>query len=74
MNEKCKWKRFQKVEESQHKDVKGVDNTSRYHLRYAKHAGKMSKFNHAHLQCVHNKCARFEEYQPKGVRGVDYTK
>jgi hypothetical protein len=29
---------------------------------------------HSHLQCVHNNCARFEECQPKGVRGLDYTK
>jgi hypothetical protein len=56
---------------------------------YAKHAGKMARFNymeiflkctntfkksHAHLQCVYNKCARFEECQPKGVGGVHYTK
>jgi hypothetical protein len=27
---------------------------------------------HAHLQCAHNNCTRFE-CQPKGVRGVDYT-
>jgi hypothetical protein len=32
------------------------------------------KKSHAHLQCVHNNCARFEECQPKGVKGVDYTK
>jgi hypothetical protein len=30
--------------------------------------------SHAHLQCVHNNCARFEESQRKGVRGADYTK
>ena len=33
-----------------------------------------SKKSHAHLQCVHNKCARFDECQLKGVGGVDYTK
>jgi hypothetical protein len=27
-----------------------------------------------HLKCVHNNCARFEETQPKRVRGDDYTK
>ena len=32
------------------------------------------KKSHAHLQCVHNNCARFEECQPKAVGGVDYTK
>jgi hypothetical protein len=56
---------------------------------YLKHAGKMTKFkymeifekcpntskkSHAHLQCVHNNYARFEECQLKGVGGVDYTK
>jgi hypothetical protein len=56
---------------------------------YSKHAEKMSKFNtciffpkkcpntsknsHAHLQRVHNNCARFEECQPKGAGGFDYT-
>jgi hypothetical protein len=30
--------------------------------------------SHAHLQCVHNNCAKFEECQHKGVREVDYTK
>jgi hypothetical protein len=33
-----------------------------------------SEKSHAHLQCVHNSCASFEESQPKGVGGVDYTK
>jgi hypothetical protein len=33
-----------------------------------------SKASHSHIQCVHNKCARFEECQLKGVGGVDYTK
>jgi hypothetical protein len=33
-----------------------------------------SKKSNAHLQCVHNNCAKFEECQPKGVNGVDYTK
>jgi hypothetical protein len=33
-----------------------------------------SKKSHAHLQCVHKNCARFEECQLKGVGGVDYTK
>jgi hypothetical protein len=32
-----KWKRFQKVGESQPRGVKGVDYTYRYHI-YAKHA------------------------------------
>jgi putative component of membrane protein insertase Oxa1/YidC/SpoIIIJ protein YidD len=32
------------------------------------------KKSHAHLQCVHVNCARFEECQPKGVGGFDYTK
>jgi hypothetical protein len=32
-----------------------------------------SKKSHAHLQCVHNNCARLEECQLKGVGGVDYT-
>jgi hypothetical protein len=56
---------------------------------YSKHAGKIIKFNymeifrkcpntskksHAHLQRVHNSCARFEECQLKGVGGDDYTK
>jgi hypothetical protein len=54
---------------------------------YSEHAGKSSttykffekcpntfKKSHAHLQCVHNNCARFEECQLKGVGGVDYTK
>jgi hypothetical protein len=56
---------------------------------YSKHAGKMTKFNymeifrkcpntskksHAHLQCVYNNCARFEECQLKGVGGDDYIK
>jgi hypothetical protein len=29
---------------------------------------KTSKKSHAHLQCVHNNCARLEECQPKGVK------
>jgi hypothetical protein len=33
-----------------------------------------SKESHAHLKSVHNNCARFEECQLKGARGVDYTK
>jgi hypothetical protein len=33
-----------------------------------------SKKSHTHLQCVHNNYVRFEEYQPRGVRGIDYTK
>jgi hypothetical protein len=57
---------------------------------YSKHAGKMIKFNylefflktvpttsrksHAHLQCVHTNCARFEECQLKGLGGDDYAK
>jgi hypothetical protein len=54
---------------------------------YSKHAGlssttctfleqcpNTSTKSHAHLQCVHNTSAKFEECQPKGVRGVDYTK
>jgi hypothetical protein len=32
MNKICKWKRSQKVLESQPKGVKGVDYTRRYHL------------------------------------------
>ena len=32
-----------------------------------------SKMSHAHFQCVHNNYARFEEWQSKGVKGVDYT-
>ena len=53
---------------------------------YFKHAGSSTtwiffekcpstfKKSHAHLQCVHNNCARFEECQPNRVGGVDYTK
>jgi hypothetical protein len=52
---------------------------------YSKHPGKMtwkffekwpntSKKSHAHLQCVHNNCAKFDECQFKSVGGVDYTK
>jgi hypothetical protein len=33
-----------------------------------------SKKSHAHLQCVHDNCASFEECQLKGVGGVDYKK
>jgi hypothetical protein len=33
-----------------------------------------SKKSQAHLQCVHNKCAKFGECQSRGVRGVDSTK
>jgi hypothetical protein len=32
MNKICKWERFQKVEESQPRGMKGVDYTSRYLL------------------------------------------
>jgi hypothetical protein len=32
-----------------------------------------SKESHAYLQCVHNNCARFEECQPKGMGGINYT-
>jgi hypothetical protein len=32
-----------------------------------------SKKSHAHLQGVHKNYARFEDCQPKGVRGVDIT-
>jgi hypothetical protein len=37
---------------------------------------KISKYflSNAHHQCVYNNCAKFEECQHKGVRGVDYTK
>jgi hypothetical protein len=31
-----------------------------------------SKMSDAYHQCVHKNCAKFEECQPKGVRGVDY--
>jgi hypothetical protein len=34
----------------------------------------LSKKSHAHLQCVHNSSAKFEECQLKGVGGDDYTK
>jgi hypothetical protein len=44
MNKKCKWKRFQKVGESQPIGVKGVDYI-KVHTVYSKHAGKMNKFN-----------------------------
>jgi hypothetical protein len=67
------------------KEARGV-----YYTNLFKHAGKMTKVqlhvnfskkcpntykkkSYAHLQCVHNNCAKIE-YQPKGVRGVDYTK
>ena len=55
---------------------------------YSKHAGKMTKFNNMEIfqivsvifqevtctssMCLN--CTRFEEYQRKGVRRVDYTK
>jgi hypothetical protein len=55
---------------------------------YSKHAGKMIKFNYMEFfqivsvifqkvtctssMCPGN-CTRFEECQPTGVRGVDYT-
>jgi hypothetical protein len=50
-----------------------------------KHAGKIttkrfekcpntSKKSHAHLQCVHNNCAKFGECHPKSMLGVDYIK
>jgi hypothetical protein len=44
INKKCKWKRFQKVEESQPRGVKGID----YQVGTvnANHAEKMTKFNY----------------------------
>jgi hypothetical protein len=44
------------------------------HVNFRKQYMYTSKKSPAHLQCVPNNCARFEECQPKGVRGVDYTK
>jgi hypothetical protein len=34
---------------------------------------KAYKKSHAHFQCVHNNCTKFEECQPKDVRGIGYT-
>jgi hypothetical protein len=34
----------------------------------------MYEKSHAHLQCVYNNYARFDECQLKGVGGDDYTK
>jgi hypothetical protein len=78
-----KWKRFQKVGESHLRGMKGIDYTSRYHLfktcwkkdQVQRHVNfrKMSECFQK-VACVHNNCARFEECQCKGVRGVDYTK
>jgi hypothetical protein len=42
--------------------------------KYFEKCPDTSNKSHAHLQCVHNNCARLEECQPKGVKGVDYTK
>jgi hypothetical protein len=33
-----------------------------------------SKKLHTNLQYVHNNCAKFEECQPRGMRGVDLHK
>jgi hypothetical protein len=44
------------------------------YVNFSKNIRILPKKSHAHLQCVHNNCARFEECQLKGVGGVDYTK
>jgi hypothetical protein len=40
-------------------------------IHFSKKCPNTSKTSHVHLQCVHNNCAKFEESQFKGVRGVD---
>jgi hypothetical protein len=32
-----------------------------------------SKKSHAHLQCVHDKCSKFGQCQPRSLRRVNYT-
>jgi hypothetical protein len=44
MNKKCKWKRFQKVGESQPRGVKGIDY--KVGTIYANHAETMTKLNY----------------------------
>jgi hypothetical protein len=44
------------------------------YIEFFKKCLNTSKKSHAHLQCVYNNYARFEECQLKGVGGVDYTK
>jgi hypothetical protein len=46
-------------------------NTSKKKKKTKKQKNKKTQ---AHLQRVHNNCAKFGECQPKAVRGVDYTK
>jgi hypothetical protein len=50
---------------------KGLSSTT---WKFFEKCPNTSKKSHAHLQYVHNNCARFEECQLKGVGGVDYTK
>jgi hypothetical protein len=66
------------------KDVRGVDykksiqnilekRASSTTCKFLKKCSNTTKMLYAHLECVHNNCARFGECQPKGVRGADYT-
>jgi hypothetical protein len=75
----------QNVGEFQPRGVRGVDYTKSIQNKlykflrsttgnfFAKCLHTSTK-SHVHHQCVHNNSAKFGECQPKGVRGVDYTK
>jgi hypothetical protein len=54
--------------------LKNVEEMMKFNYMYFYKCLSTSKKSHAYLPCVQNHHERFGECQPKGARGIGYTK